>query len=89
MVVMIASGWGIMAQIPFLQYLIRSFNSSSTKARRIHLFWQLDHISMPPSHTNVEEDAAAPGLSAGEHLRLEWEAVTSPEVAQNKGCRLD
>lgn len=50
-VVMIASGWGIMAQIPFLQYLIRSFNDSSTKARRIHMIWQLDHISMPPSHS--------------------------------------
>jgi hypothetical protein len=38
---------------------------------------------------DVEEDAVAPGLSAGEHLRLEWEVVTFPEVAQNKGRRLD
>ena len=43
-VVMIASGWGIMAQIPYLQQLIRSFNNSSTRAQRVHLIWQLDHL---------------------------------------------
>jgi predicted ferric reductase len=44
-VVMVASGWGIMAQIPHLQHIIRSFNNSSTRTRRIHLIWQLEHIS--------------------------------------------
>ena len=38
---------------------------------------------------HVEEDAVAPGLPVGEELHLEWEAVTCPEVAQNKGRRLD
>lgn len=43
LVIMVASGWGIMAQIPYLQHLIRGNNNSTTKARRIHLIWQLGH----------------------------------------------
>ena len=43
-VVMIASGWGIMAQIPYLRHLIESFNNSSAMADRVHLIWQLDHL---------------------------------------------
>ena len=43
-VLLIASGWGIMAQIPHLQHLIRSFHNHSTRARRVHLIWQLDHL---------------------------------------------
>ena len=45
-VILAASGWGLMAQMPYLQHLIRSYNKYTTKTRRIHLVWQLDHISM-------------------------------------------
>ena len=41
---MIASGWGIMAQIPYLRHLIESYNNSSAMADRVHLIWQLDHL---------------------------------------------
>jgi len=44
-VVMVASGWGIMAQIPHLQHIILSFNNSSSRTRRIHLIWQMENIS--------------------------------------------
>jgi hypothetical protein len=46
-VILAASGWGLMAQMPYLQHLIRSHNRYTTRTRRIHLVWQLDHISMP------------------------------------------
>lgn len=44
-VVLAASGWGVMAQLPYLQYLIRGYNTYTACTRRIHLIWQLDHIS--------------------------------------------
>lgn len=43
LVVLVASGWGLMAQIPFLQHLIRGYHHGTTRARRIHLVWQLGH----------------------------------------------
>lgn len=42
-VILAASGWGLMAQIPFLLHLIRGYQSGTTRARRIHLIWQLGH----------------------------------------------
>lgn len=44
LVVLIASGWGLMAQVPYLQALIRGHQEGVVKARRIHLIWQLDTI---------------------------------------------
>jgi len=43
LVILVASGWGLMAQVPYLQHLIRGNNNSTTKARRIRLIWQLGH----------------------------------------------
>ncbi|KAK5073338.1 hypothetical protein LTR70_010372 [Exophiala xenobiotica] len=43
-VVMVASGWGVIAQIPYLQHLISGYNNSTTKVRRIHLIWQLSAV---------------------------------------------
>lgn len=40
-VFLVASGWGVIGLLPYLQDLIRGYNSCSTKARRIHLIWQL------------------------------------------------
>ena len=36
----------------------------------------------------VEVDAAAPGISAEEHLCLEWAVVTFLEAVQQQRCRL-
>ena len=43
-VLLIASGLGIMAQIPYLQHLTRSFHNHSTRARRLHWICQLHHL---------------------------------------------
>lgn len=43
-VVLTVSGWGIFAQIPYLQHLIHAYNNTTTKARRVHLIWQLENI---------------------------------------------
>lgn len=41
---MIASGFRITAQLPYLRQLIRGLNESTIRTRRIHLVWQLAHI---------------------------------------------
>ncbi|KAK5067118.1 hypothetical protein LTR24_010776 [Lithohypha guttulata] len=41
-VVLVASGWGLMGQMPYLQALIRGHREGVMKARRIHLIWQLN-----------------------------------------------
>jgi hypothetical protein len=43
-VVLIASGWGLVAQMPYLQGVIHGFHDGTVKARRIHLVWQLDML---------------------------------------------
>ena len=40
-VVLVASGWGITALMPYLQALIFGFHNSTVKAQRVHLIWQL------------------------------------------------
>jgi len=45
-VVLIASGWGLMAQMPYLQALIHGFHNGTVKAQRVHLIWQLKTIGM-------------------------------------------
>ncbi len=43
-VVMIASGFGIAAHLPYLKQLIYGYNARKVRARRIHLVWQLSDI---------------------------------------------
>lgn len=45
-VILVASGWGLMAQMPYLQALIRGFHNGTVKAQRIYLFWQLKTVGM-------------------------------------------
>jgi len=40
-VVLVASGWGLTGLLPYLQHLIRGYNTLTTRARCIHLIWQL------------------------------------------------
>jgi hypothetical protein len=39
-VVMIASGYGIASQLPYLKQLLYGYNACKTRNRRIHLIWQ-------------------------------------------------
>lgn len=43
-VLMIASGFEIVAQLPYLRQLIRGYNDFTTRTRRIRLVWQLENI---------------------------------------------
>ncbi|KAK5215862.1 hypothetical protein LTR96_011181 [Exophiala xenobiotica] len=45
-VILVASGWGLMAQMPYLQALIRGFHNGTVKAQRIYLVWQLNTVGM-------------------------------------------
>lgn len=40
---MVASGFGIVAQLPYLRQLIRGYNDFTTRTRRIRLVWQLEN----------------------------------------------
>ena len=40
-VLMIASGFGIAAQLPYLKQLLHGYNSRRVRTRRIHLVWEL------------------------------------------------
>ena len=55
-VLMIATGFGIAAQLPFLKELIQGFNRSEARTRNIHLVWQLNNLGehpSPPGRWNV------------------------------------
>ncbi|KAH8799389.1 hypothetical protein F5884DRAFT_848060 [Xylogone sp. PMI_703] len=40
-ILMVASGFGIAAQLPYLKRLIHGYNAREVHARRIHLIWQI------------------------------------------------
>ena len=40
-VVMVATGFGIAAQLPYLRKLIHGYNTYNARTRRVHLVWQL------------------------------------------------
>ena len=43
-VLMVATGFGIAAQLPLLKELIQGFNQSQVRTRSIHLLWQLNNL---------------------------------------------
>lgn len=43
-VILAASGSGILAQFPYLRRLIRGYDNFTSRTRRIRVVWQLDHI---------------------------------------------
>lgn len=58
-VVLVASGWGVIGLLPYLQGLVHGYNNFTTKARRIHLIWQLHDAGElgPVSLRHVRTDA--------------------------------
>jgi predicted ferric reductase len=43
-VLMVASGFGIAAQLSYLRQLIYGYNACKTRTRRVHLVWQLETL---------------------------------------------
>ena len=46
-VLLIASGFGIASQLPYLKQLIYGYNACKTRNRRVHLVWQLETLGKP------------------------------------------
>ncbi|KAJ3494077.1 hypothetical protein NLG97_g4307 [Lecanicillium saksenae] len=45
-VLMVASGYGIAAQLPYLKQLLHNYNRRSVRSRRIHLVWELKTLDL-------------------------------------------
>ncbi|EDN92181.1 hypothetical protein SS1G_08043 [Sclerotinia sclerotiorum 1980 UF-70] len=45
---MVASDFGIAAQLPYLKQLIHGYNTRKLRAQRIHLVWQVRDIAVQP-----------------------------------------
>ena len=43
-VLMISSGYGIAAQLPYLKELLRGYNNRQIRTRKIHLIWQVNTL---------------------------------------------
>ena len=43
-IIMIATGFGIAAQLPYVKQLIHGYNNCKARTRRVHLVWQLQSI---------------------------------------------
>ena len=44
MVLMVASGLGILSQLCYIREIIRGFNRMTSRTRRLQLVWQLEHL---------------------------------------------
>lgn len=47
-VLMVASGSGIVAQLPYLKQLVYGYNARKSRTRRVHLVWQLETRGKAP-----------------------------------------
>ncbi|KAH8726708.1 cell surface metalloreductase [Phaeosphaeriaceae sp. PMI808] len=61
-VVMIASGFGIAGQLPYLKKLIYGYNTCTTRTRRVHLVWQLETIDIGIAAESYLNDALTDDL---------------------------
>lgn len=43
-VLMVASGFGIAAELPYVKQLIHGYNNCKARTRRVHLVWQLQSL---------------------------------------------
>jgi hypothetical protein len=41
---MVASGFGIASQLPYLKKIIHHYNTRRSCVRRVHLVWQVENI---------------------------------------------
>ncbi|KAG9231519.1 cell surface metalloreductase [Amylocarpus encephaloides] len=58
-VLMVASGFGIAAQLPYLKQLIYGYNACKTRTRRVHLVWQLETLDIGIAVESLLNDTLA------------------------------
>ncbi|KJZ70774.1 hypothetical protein HIM_09824 [Hirsutella minnesotensis 3608] len=56
-VLMVASGYGIAAQLPYLKQLLHEYNSRKARSRRIHLVWELKTLDLAMAIESLLNDA--------------------------------
>ena len=56
-ILMVASGFGIAAQLAYLKKLIYGYNARLVRARRIHLVWQIADKGRNPDQPQVVTNA--------------------------------
>ena len=64
-ILMVASGFGIAAQLPYLKRLIHGYNTREVRIRRIRLVWQIEDKGGHPSLSVRDEAHKARGRSGG------------------------
>ena len=57
-VLMVASGFGIVAHLPYLKALLEGYMASRVVTRRIHLVWQVNH----PGESTARSSSAFPSI---------------------------
>ncbi|KAH6675937.1 hypothetical protein B0J14DRAFT_587659 [Halenospora varia] len=56
-VLMVATGFGIAAQLPYLRKLIHGYQTCKTRTRRVHLVWQLQSLDIGVAAESLLNDA--------------------------------
>ncbi|KAH6668340.1 hypothetical protein B0J14DRAFT_600446 [Halenospora varia] len=56
-VLMVAAGFGIAAQLPYLRKLIHGYQTCKTRTRRVHLVWQLQSLDIGVAAESLLNDA--------------------------------
>lgn len=67
-VLMVATGFGIAAQLPFLKGLIQGFNRSEVRTRNLHLLWQLQDLGRSSSVSRFQISDECRGREAWDRL---------------------
>lgn len=71
-ILMVASGFGIAAQLPYLKRLIHGYNAREVRARRIHLIWQIEDTGETPvAHRSPNEAHKSRGRNR-RPIAAEW-----------------
>ncbi|KAL9124202.1 MAG: hypothetical protein Q9217_006444 [Psora testacea] len=76
-VLMIATGFSIAAQLPFLKGLIQGFNRSEVRTRNLYLLWQLQDLGDEKPEIDLldralREDTLEHGYYVGKHRRVAY-----------------
>ncbi|PVH70391.1 cell surface metalloreductase [Cadophora sp. DSE1049] len=56
-ILMVATGFGIAAQLPYLRKLIHGYQTCKTRTRRVHLVWQLQSLDIGLAAESLLNDA--------------------------------
>ncbi|GKT83956.1 cell surface metalloreductase [Colletotrichum tofieldiae] len=77
---MVASGYGIAAQLPYLKKLIYEFNSRKARTRRIHLVWKLGTIELAVAVKDLLDGALMEDTLDDGYGTPDFDAILREEV---------